>query len=78
MKMTFQEIRIIATGPCIANQLRDVVLSDVKFDKPSLVSTAEGKSIASTYLTKNIEALDIKENIIIDIDSETKYFKHDS
>jgi hypothetical protein len=24
MKMTFQEIRIIATGSCIANQLRDV------------------------------------------------------
>jgi hypothetical protein len=24
MKMTFQEIRIIATGPWIANQLRDV------------------------------------------------------
>jgi hypothetical protein len=24
MKMTFQEIRIIATCPCIANQLRDV------------------------------------------------------
>jgi hypothetical protein len=24
MKMTFQDIRIIATGPCIANQLRDV------------------------------------------------------
>jgi hypothetical protein len=24
MKMTFQEIRIIATVPCIANQLRDV------------------------------------------------------
>jgi hypothetical protein len=24
MKVTFQEIRIIATGPCIANQLRDV------------------------------------------------------
>jgi hypothetical protein len=24
MKMTFQEIRIIATGPGIANQLRDV------------------------------------------------------
>jgi hypothetical protein len=24
MKMTYQEIRIIATGPCIANQLRDV------------------------------------------------------
>ena len=24
MKMTFQEIRIIATAPCIANQLRDV------------------------------------------------------
>jgi hypothetical protein len=24
MKMTFQENRIIATGPCIANQLRDV------------------------------------------------------
>jgi hypothetical protein len=24
MKMTFTEIRIIATGPCIANQLRDV------------------------------------------------------
>jgi hypothetical protein len=25
MKMTFQEIRIIATGPCITNQLRDVI-----------------------------------------------------
>jgi hypothetical protein len=24
MKMTFQEIRIIATGPCIENPLRDV------------------------------------------------------
>jgi hypothetical protein len=24
IKMTFQEIRIIATGPCITNQLRDV------------------------------------------------------
>jgi hypothetical protein len=24
MKMMFQEIRIIATGPCITNQLRDV------------------------------------------------------
>ena len=24
MKMTFQEIRIIGTGPCITNQLRDV------------------------------------------------------
>jgi hypothetical protein len=24
MKMTFQEIRIIATGPCIANQLKEV------------------------------------------------------
>jgi hypothetical protein len=24
MKMPFQEIRIIATGTCIANQLRDV------------------------------------------------------
>jgi hypothetical protein len=24
MKMTFQEIRIIATGPCITNQLRDI------------------------------------------------------
>ena len=24
MKMTFQGIRIIATGPCITNQLRDV------------------------------------------------------
>jgi hypothetical protein len=24
MKMTFEEIRIIATGPCITNQLRDV------------------------------------------------------
>jgi hypothetical protein len=24
VKMTFQKIRIIATGPCIANQLRDI------------------------------------------------------
>jgi hypothetical protein len=28
MKMTFQEIRIIATGPCIANQLRDVARNE--------------------------------------------------
>jgi hypothetical protein len=28
--MTFQEIRIIATGPCIANQLQDVTPYEYK------------------------------------------------
>ncbi|VDI72179.1 Hypothetical predicted protein [Mytilus galloprovincialis] len=46
------------------------VLSSDKFDKPSLVGTSEGKSLASTYLAKNVEDLCIKENITIDVDSE--------
>ncbi|VDI78878.1 Hypothetical predicted protein [Mytilus galloprovincialis] len=45
-------------------------LSSDKFDKPSLVGTSEGKSLASTYLTKNVEDLCIKENLTIDVDSE--------
>jgi hypothetical protein len=41
--MTFQEIRIIATGPCIANQLRDVSASFLdlylEFDDSGQLST---------------------------------------
>jgi hypothetical protein len=47
MKMTFQEIRIIATGPCIANQLRDVnTILEVK----ETTDTASSASFLDLYL----------------------------
>ena len=45
MKMTCQEIRIIATGPCIANQLRDV--TRVEIGKTAKVIYVEDQSCIS-------------------------------
>jgi hypothetical protein len=36
----------------------------------ALISTAEGKTITSTYLAKRVEMLEIGETITLDIDSE--------
>jgi hypothetical protein len=49
---------------------KDEVLNEDKFDKAALISTAEGKTITSTYLAKRAEMLEIGETITLDIDSE--------
>ena len=46
------------------------VLNEDKFDKAALTSTAEGKTITSTYLAKSAEMLEIGETITLDINSE--------
>ncbi|CAC5399881.1 unnamed protein product [Mytilus coruscus] len=46
------------------------ILSSTTFDKTSLVTTMEGKSLISTFIARNIEQLKFKRDIIIDIDSE--------
>jgi hypothetical protein len=43
MKMTFQEIRIIAPGPCIANQLRDV--NTISYESEFLQKLVKDKKI---------------------------------
>jgi hypothetical protein len=45
--MTFQEIRIIATGPCIANQLRDV---NTKLEVKDTTDTASSASFLDLCL----------------------------
>jgi hypothetical protein len=40
---------------------KDEVLNEDKFDKAALISTAEGKTITSTYLAKSVEMLEIGE-----------------
>ena len=49
---------------------KDEVLNKDKFVKAALISTAEGKTITSTYLAKSVEMLEIGETIILDTDSE--------
>jgi hypothetical protein len=46
---------------------KDEVLNEDKFDKAALISTAEGKTITSTYLAKRVEMLEIGETITLDI-----------
>ena len=46
------------------------VLNEDKFDKAALTSTAEGKTITSTYLAKSVEMLEIGETITLDINNE--------
>ncbi|CAG2250919.1 unnamed protein product [Mytilus edulis] len=46
------------------------ILSSTTFDKTSLVTTMEGKSLISTFIARNIEQLKFKHDIIIDIASE--------
>jgi hypothetical protein len=57
MKMTFQEIRIIATGPCIANQLRDVnticslpLIYPPELEVKEITDTASSASFLDVYL----------------------------
>jgi hypothetical protein len=65
MKMTFQEIRILATGPCIANQLRGVnticrrswyiaahvwKIYDFKIEVVPLISLYSDTNILSKYI----------------------------
>ena len=45
-------------------------MSDENFSKLSIVGTAKGKQLVSTYLAEHLEDLDVKQNTIIDIDSE--------
>ena len=46
------------------------VLNSDAFDKQTIVTTAEGKSLISTYLARNISKLNINQPFTIDIDSE--------
>jgi hypothetical protein len=51
MKMTFQEIRIIATGPCIANQLRDLpLIYPPALEVKETTDTASSASFLDLYL----------------------------
>jgi hypothetical protein len=59
MKMTFQEIRIIATGPCIANQLREVnticrrswyIIYPPELEVKEITDTASSASFLDLYL----------------------------
>jgi hypothetical protein len=50
MKMTFQEIRIIATGPCIANQLRDVNTICQKLVKDKKIHEARAFNFTYRYI----------------------------
>jgi hypothetical protein len=49
--MTFQEIRIIATGPCIANQLRDV---NTICRRSWYIATSETTGPIGTKLGRNV------------------------
>ena len=46
------------------------IVSSEKFSKSSIVGTARGKQLVSTYLAQHIEELRIYENVTIDIDSK--------
>jgi hypothetical protein len=52
MKMTFQEIRIIATGPCITNQLRDAntICYPPELEVKETTDTASSASFLDLYL----------------------------
>ena len=49
---------------------QDEILSLDKFDKTSLVTTAEGKCIISTFLAKNAKTLSLSDDLELYIDSE--------
>ncbi|VDI42653.1 Hypothetical predicted protein [Mytilus galloprovincialis] len=53
----------------------DEMISANRFDKASLVSTAEGKSFISTYLARRIDELHLYMDLTLIIDSE--YYKED-
>ncbi|CAC5362524.1 unnamed protein product [Mytilus coruscus] len=51
-------------------KLESRILSDDKMSKSALIQTELGKRLISNYLARNIQNLDIKGDIIVDIDSE--------
>jgi hypothetical protein len=60
MTMTFQEIRIIATGPCIANQLRDVYINNSRFAEfLPLIYPPELEGKETTDTTSSASFLDL-------------------
>jgi ABC-type proline/glycine betaine transport system permease subunit len=72
MKMTFQEIRIIVTGPCIANQLRDVntICRNIKKSKMSKIIVFVNvwrKNIFDIYVTEYGTALTTILPILIEV-----------
>ena len=46
------------------------MLSHQTFKKDALLTTAEGKALISTYLGQNVSKLELKNDIVLDIDSE--------
>ena len=66
--MTFQEIRIIATGPCIANQLRDVntICRSVSLSValPATLSASESL-LASTECIKTVVFAARREGVVV-------------
>ena len=72
--MTFQEIRIIATGPCIANQLRDVnticrrnwyiAAHTVKGDNINTQTINEILTIQLKEVLRNLESNDVAQQTL--------------
>ena len=46
------------------------ILSAERFDKQACITSREGKTLITTYLAKNVDKLCLKEDILLDIDSE--------
>ena len=46
------------------------ILSAERFDKNACITSREGKTLITTYLAKNVDKIILKEDIILDIDSE--------
>ena len=50
---------------------RDEIISKTSFDK-GVIKTDEGKNLIGTYLGRHADEIKLKENVIIDIDSESQ------
>ena len=46
------------------------IISDSKFNKEAVITTAEGKYLISNFLAANIEKINLKKDLVLDIDSE--------
>ena len=46
------------------------IISDSKFSKEAAITTAEGKCMISNFLAANVEKINIKKDLVLDIDSE--------
>ena len=71
-KAATRDQREASTKPPSINHLKSgrKMLSSEKFVKGACTTSAEGKSLISTYVAQNMDKHVIKHNIIIDIDSE--------